>query len=195
MKAKAVTGTAGVHFVAYRLSAMGYIVALTREGTPAIDLMVYSPKSGKSVSIQVKTASNASQKEGKKERKDGLVYWQLSKKALELKGKGVFYALVDMKGCAADRPKPEKTPDVFIVPAEWVANPGHRNIPNPKKSFGSLNVYGKEKRSSFWFDLYPKGKKKWSEKWGLITDILGQADEVIDEGESDPSRRQSRSKR
>src|SRR5579863_4581948 len=86
MKAKALTGSAGVHFVAYRLSAMGYIVALTREGAPAIDLMAYSPKSGKSVSIQVKTASNASQLKGKKERKDGLVYWQLSRKALELKG-------------------------------------------------------------------------------------------------------------
>src|ERR1035437_7508787 len=127
MKANAVTGSAGVHFVAYRLSAMGYIVALTREGAPAIDLMVYSPKSGRSVSIQVKTASNASQKPDKKKRKDDLLYWQLSKKALELKGKSVFYAFVDMKGCAADQPRPLEMPDVFIVPAEWVANPEHRN--------------------------------------------------------------------
>jgi len=186
MKAKTVTGNAGVHFVAYRLSAMGYIVALTREGAPAVDLMVYSPKSGKSVSIQVKTASNASQLKGKKERKDGLVYWQLSRKALELKGKDVFYAFVDMKGCAADQPKPESAPEVFIVPAEWVANPQHRNIRYSEKAFGSLNLYPKDKPSkpsSFWFDLYPKGKRKWCEKWQLITDILGQPYDVIDEHE------------
>jgi len=176
MKAKAVTGSAGVHFVAYRLSAMGYIVALTREGAPAVDLMVYSPKSGKSVSIQVKTASNASPLPGKKEKKNGLLNWRLSKKALELKGKGVFYAFVDLKGCAADQPKPQETPDVFIVPAEWVANPEHRNIPNSETALGSLNVYPKDKPpSDFWFDLYPKGRKKWCEKWELITNILGRA--------------------
>lgn len=181
MKAKAVTGSAGVHFVAYRLSAMGYIVALTREGSPAVDLMAYSPKSGKSVSIQVKTASNASQLEGKKERKDGLVYWQLSRKALELRGKGVFYAFVDMKGCAADQPKPEETPDSFIVPAEWVANPAHRNVRNTGDALGTLNTYPKGgPPSSFWFDLYPKGKKKWFENWGLITNTLGPAHEAID---------------
>jgi hypothetical protein len=175
MKAKAVTGTAGVHFVAYRLSAMGYIVALTREGTPGVDLMAYSPKSGRAASIQVKTATNAAQKKGKERRKDGLLYWQLSKNALELRGKGVFYAFVDMKGCAADKPSPEEVPVVFIVPAEWVADPEHRNVPNGETALASLNVYPKDKESSsFWFDLYRKGQKKWAEKWELITDILGQ---------------------
>ena len=176
MEAKAVTGSAGVHFVAYRLSAMGYVVALTREGAPAVDLMAFSPKSGKSVSIQVKTATNASQRERKKKRKDGLVYWRLSKKALELRGKGVFYAFVDMKGCAADQPRPQKTPDVYIVPADWVADPSHRNLSDQGTSLGTFNVYPKGKPATdFWFDIYPKGKKKWAENWRAITDMLGQA--------------------
>lgn len=169
LKAKGVTGTAGVHFVAYRLSAMGYIVALTREGTPGVDLMAYSPKSGRAVSVQVKTATNAAQKKGKERRKDGLLYWQVSKTVLRLRGKGVFYAFVDMKGCAADKPSPQEAPDVFIVPAEWVADPKHRNVRNGPAALASLNVYPRDKEpSSFWFDLYHKGQKEWAEKWELI---------------------------
>lgn len=37
-RASTLTGAAGEHFIAYRLSAMGYPVALTRGGSPTVDL-------------------------------------------------------------------------------------------------------------------------------------------------------------
>jgi hypothetical protein len=51
----ALTAAAGEHYVAYKLSAMGYPVAMTRGGSPTLDLMV-GDLSGHSVSIQVKTS-------------------------------------------------------------------------------------------------------------------------------------------
>lgn len=153
--AKAVTGTAGVHFVAYRLSAMGYIVALTPEGAPGVDLMAFSPKSG-AVPVQVKTATDARRPGNKR-------IWRLSRNAPDLRSKGVFYAFVDMKGSAADKP------DVFIVPAKWVADPKHRNVPNGVRALGSVNAFPKHgEPSDFWFNLYSKGQEEWAEKWELF---------------------------
>jgi len=55
-RATALTGAAGEHFVAYKLSGMGYPVALTRGGSPAVDLMVGDLQGRSAVSIQVKTS-------------------------------------------------------------------------------------------------------------------------------------------
>jgi len=54
-RATTLTGAAGEHYVAYKLSAMGYPTALTRGGSPVIDLMVGDLSGNGSVSIQVKT--------------------------------------------------------------------------------------------------------------------------------------------
>src|SRR3990172_9316203 len=89
----ALTGCAGEHFVAYRLSAMGYLVALTRGGAPSVDLMVGTPDGKKTVTIQVKTANKAFLKY-KKRAKDNCWYWRVNPKAKDLAGKSVFYAFV-----------------------------------------------------------------------------------------------------
>ena len=56
---KALTGAAGAYYVAFQLSTRGYAVGLTTYGTRAIDMLVANPETGKSITIQSKTMSNA----------------------------------------------------------------------------------------------------------------------------------------
>ncbi|MGD0199145.1 MAG: hypothetical protein ABSD27_00185 [Bryobacteraceae bacterium] len=88
---------------------MGYPVALTRGGSPTVDLMVGDLKGQAAVSFQVKTASSA-------RRKDRWE-WDVGRKALDLRGDSIFYAFVDLKG-----DHPNQLPDVFIVPSNLVAS-------------------------------------------------------------------------
>jgi hypothetical protein len=62
----ALIGCAGEHFVAHRLSAMGYLVALTRSGAISIDLMIGTADGRNAVAIQVKTNNQAFSPAGKK---------------------------------------------------------------------------------------------------------------------------------
>ncbi len=148
-------GCAGEHFVAYRLSAMGYLVALTRGGSPSVDLMVTTPNGKKTVTIQVKTATQAFLRV-KRKPEQSCWYWPVGSKALDLSGESVFYAFVDLKGDTGEPSGEMKMPDVFIVPADFVRN--HLNIfPKPPK-----------KPTGFWFDIFEKDKEKWHENWDLI---------------------------
>ncbi len=58
-KDRALTGAAGEHYVAFRLTAMGYAVGLTTRGTRTVDMVVANPDTGKSVSIDTKTMKKA----------------------------------------------------------------------------------------------------------------------------------------
>jgi hypothetical protein len=106
-KDKALTGAAGEYYVAFRLTAMEYAVGLTPHGTMAIDLIGANPRTGKSVTIQTKTATNAF----KKPKKDKPYwYWRVPTSPPETH-ESFFYAFVDLKGGLPE------TPDVFIVPS------------------------------------------------------------------------------
>jgi hypothetical protein len=153
----ALTGCAGEHFVAYRLSDMGYLVALTRGGSPSVDLMVGTPDGRETVTIQVKTASNAFYSPKRKPENSNW-YWPVGSKARGFRGKSVFYAFVDLKRGDGKHSKQPPMPDVFIVPADFVA--------------GHLNGYPKENPTRFWFDIVEKDKEKWHEAWPLIEDAL-----------------------
>jgi hypothetical protein len=148
----ALTACAGEHFVAYRISAMDYLVALTRSGSPSIDLMVATADGKKTVTIQVKTAKKAFFPPTKKH--PGFWEWIIgSQKAKDLRGESVFYAFVDLKGGAGE-------PDVFIVPADFVAS-NLLGFPKPPKE-----------ATAFWFDIEEKDKDKWQEAWRLIRERL-----------------------
>ena len=95
-RATILTAAAGEHFIAYKLSALGYPVALTRSGSPTIDLMVGDLKGEKSIMIQVKT-SNWARRIAKRKPENSGWTWDVGKKALYLKGENIFYAFVDLK--------------------------------------------------------------------------------------------------
>lgn len=174
----ALTGCAGEHFVAYKLSAMGYIVALTRSGSPSIDLMVASPNGKKTVTIQVKTGNTPHTTYSKKPSTHHWA-WQVGDKAKDCGADSLFYAFVDLKRDEQPSPSlPDKTtqllmPDVFIVPAAVVA-----------LAYAEYQEQSQDKRTGFWFALGTEGTDLWRatqakpwteyyEAWHLITEYLG----------------------
>ena len=173
----ALTGCAGEHFVAYKLSAMGYIVALTRSGSPSIDLMVASPNGNKTVTIQVKTGNRPHRTYRKQPSKQNWS-WPVGDKAKDCGADSFFYAFIDLKTPEQEESSPilpdkkEKLmPDVFIVPASVLA-----------RDYAEYQKQTKEKQ--FWFGLGTEDKDSWRgpkeepwaayyEAWHLITKYLG----------------------
>ena len=144
---------------------MNYLVALTRGGSPLVDLMVGTLDGKKTVTVQVKTAIQARFKNGWN--------WHLSSKAKELCGESVFYAFVDLKGRVEESSGATLMPDVFIVPADIVQS----NL--------ATFPHGSSKPTDFWFniienesDITDKLKGiwaehgKWHEAWCLIKERL-----------------------
>ena len=163
-------GCAGEHYVAYRLSAMGYLVALTRGGSPAVDLMVGSADGRKTVAIQVKTSQQA-WKPATKARKNPYWYWRINANARKLRGKSVFYAFVNLKGGKGES---QERPDVFIVPSDVLAKMFERRQGARTNSSGCsrVNVYPNKAPTSFFFDLMEKDGERWREAWHLVAGRL-----------------------
>lgn len=110
------TGSAGEHFVAYKLSKMGYLVALTRGGSPSVDLMVGDIDGRKTLSIQVKTTEWATRERGRgANRKPHHLQFPLGRKYAKTNQNNLFFAFVDLKGLDYNQ-----TPDVYIVPSKFV---------------------------------------------------------------------------
>ena len=147
----AITAAAGEHFVAYKICVMNLLVALTRGGSPAVDLMVGDLKGSTAVSIQVKT-SNWARRTYKRTPERNCWEWQVGKKALDLRGARIYYAFVDLKYKEATA----QMPDVFIVPSQGVAD-----------SLGPNWT-----RYLFW--IKEDDKAKYLEAWHLIKDALAQ---------------------
>jgi hypothetical protein len=145
------TCCAGEHFVAYKLSALGYLVALTKSGSPSVDLMVSSLDGQKTVTIQVKTG-NAPHTTYKRNLSKQHWAWRVGEKAKEIHGESVFYVFVDLKtqketsAKHADQPMPA----VFIVPARVVATHYRAYREQPKK-----------KQTGFWFALGTEEADSW----------------------------------
>jgi len=138
---------AGEHYVAFRLSAMGYSVGLTRGGSQGVDLLVTDSRGAMPVAIQVKTSSSA-WREYKTKPENNHWEWPVSAKVTELIGESLFYAFVDLK--AGDG-----RPDVYIVPSAEIA-----------RRFKA----GKWTMETVW--LMPAERTKYLDAWSCITSRL-----------------------
>ncbi len=147
-RATALTAAAGEHFVAYRMSGMGYPVALTRGGSPTVDLMVGDLSGNGTVSLQIKTA-NWAWRGRKRKPAESHWEWDVGKKGLSLRGDSIFYAFVDLRWGASP-----PAPDVFIVPSSVVAN------------------YLKPGWSRYMFWIMEAERSSYLERWDLITKRL-----------------------
>jgi len=143
------TGAAGEHFVACRLSALGYPTALTRGGSPTVDLMVGSKTGQATISIQVKT-SNWAWRGFKRKSERNHWEWDVGRKGLELVSNNILYAFVDMRW----NDQSFALPDVFIVPSSVVAD------------------FLKPDWSRFMFWIMQNDKSNYHERWDFITNIL-----------------------
>jgi hypothetical protein len=175
----ALTGCAGEHFIAYRLSAMGYHVALTRGGVPFVDVLVGTADGRNAVAVQVKTKNEAFSPATKKDP-TSCWYWQI--KPNEFRGKSAFYAFVDLKGGTGEVQSPMPMPDVFIVPADIVAAKINEALEGSTKNERTkcwVSAYGKPPKM-FFFEIEAgqdrsekNWKGQWSEAWYLIDKALG----------------------
>lgn len=143
----ALTGAAGEHFVAYKLSAMGYPVAMTRGGSPTIDLMVGDLSGHAAVSIQVKTSRWAYRRFVKSPEKNHWE-WDVSHKARLVRSESIFYAFVDLKWGTSEQP------DVFIVHSRFVADV----------------IQPEWKKPMYW--VMESSAEHHKERWDYITDRL-----------------------
>ncbi len=109
-----IVASAGEHYVAYVLSNLGYIAALVRAGSPAIDLLVASTDGINTVGIQIKTTENALRTRGRgKEKTPHELQFPLGHKAVEDAIPGIIFCFVDLRGF-----DPQNTPDVYVIPSE-----------------------------------------------------------------------------
>jgi hypothetical protein len=146
------TAAAGEHFVAYKLSELGFLAALTRAGVPTVDIMAGDTSGENSIMIQVKTSNWARRQYKRNTEKNGWT-WDVGAKAKSIKGENIIYAFVDLRwnnNSCQNIPKP----DVFIVPSIVVAN------------------FLGENWSRYMFWIFEKEKDKYFENWDLIIDRL-----------------------
>jgi len=149
-----ITGAAGEHLVAARLAAMGYVVALTRGGSPSADLLVSTQSATKSVAIQVKTATWAG-RWFKRKPENNRWEWPMQKKAASGASDGFFYAVVDLQNW----PEDDGQPQVFIIPSKVVAEEIQKTI---DANWG---------RTFLWL---PEAKRDdYLEKWDRVEKALG----------------------
>ncbi len=108
----------GEHYVGSYLSGVGAVVAFTRAGSPATDLIVTSETGGPSISLQVKTGGPYSHVIFKRNPEGNYWVWRVGKKAMKICKESHWYAFVYV----GDWPhgKEEEHPKVFFVPSKVI---------------------------------------------------------------------------
>ena len=111
------TGTAGEHYVAYKLTLLDIIVAMPREGSPTVDILASNLNGSKVLAIQVKTTEWATRDRGRgKNRKAHHLEFPLGYKSGKLNSDNLIFAFVDLNW----RDWHEKQPDIYFIPSECV---------------------------------------------------------------------------
>ena len=113
----------GEHYVGSYLSGVGAVVAFTRAGSPATDLIVTSETGGSSISLQVKTGGPCSHRIFKKNPENNDWVWRVGKKAMEVSKESHWYAFVYVGDWPLGESEfhEEEHPKVFFVPSRVVA--------------------------------------------------------------------------
>lgn len=111
------TGTAGEHFVAYKLSCLGIVAALPRGGALGVDVLASSLDGAKTIAIQVKTTDWASRDRGRGPNKVAYeLQFPLGHKSASLNNPNLIFAFVDLRGVDNH----DLQPDVYLVPSDFV---------------------------------------------------------------------------
>lgn len=111
------TGTAGEHFIAYRLSCLGLVAALPRGGALGVDVLVSNQDGSKTLSIQVKTTDWAMRTRGRGANKVPFeLQFPLGRKSGKINNDNLVFAFVDLKGIDNF----DTQPDVYLVPSSVV---------------------------------------------------------------------------
>ena len=109
----AIKGATGEFYVAAYLSALNLVVALPRGGVPSSDLLVTTPNGSKTISLQVKTAT---QPENSHRRYGDYLTWAVSTKSRAINSENHWYVFVALR----DWPTGNH-PELYFVPSCDVA--------------------------------------------------------------------------
>ncbi len=151
------TGTAGVYYVASQLAMRNLHAAVTYGNAPSVDILVGQVDGSATLSLQVKTSWSALRMRGRGEKKIPHHYeWVVSEKSAKLQRRDLIFAFVDLQ-------KGQKSPDVFIVPSNFLFNAF--NTPYWKS----------EKHSSYW-GWFPKVEKieQYKNNWRILEGCLNE---------------------
>ncbi len=139
------SGVAGEYYVCAELSRRGYLATLTLKNAEGIDILTSRPKSGRAITIQVKTI------QGKK------AHWVLNEKHEHHQTPNLFYIFVRL-GPLGERPA------FHIVPSSIVAT----HISHAHKKW----VGGRKKDGSSRKDTAMRGfsdhDNEYQERWELL---------------------------
>src|SRR5689334_8212230 len=93
------TAAAGEHYVAYKLSCMGFIAALPRGGSMGIDILVSNSDGSRTLAIQVKTTNWAMRTRGRGQNKAPYeLQFPLGYKSAKINNPNLIFAFVDLHG-------------------------------------------------------------------------------------------------
>lgn len=113
------SAAAGEHYVAARLSAMRFVVAVPRGGSPAIDILVSTPEGSRALGVQVKTGQNA--RYVYKRKKKTVWIWPMGLKEAE---NAVWHVFVNLRGW----PDSTEPPECFILSPEQITEYGRHAV-------------------------------------------------------------------
>ncbi len=144
----AITAAAGEFYVAHRLSARGFVVAIPRANVPSLDLLVSDASGAQSVSIQVKTSSGAWREH---KRNPERAHWEfdVGEKCMHQRSDRLFYTFVDLNWG-------DGSPRVFVVPSHVVHE--------------QMNDGCERKRFMMW--ITAGEEKDYLERWDLVQKAL-----------------------
>jgi len=110
------TAAAGEHYVAYKLSCLGFLAAFVRQGSPTTDLLASSLDGARTVAIQVKTTILAGRTRGRGSSKiPHHLEFPLGHAAVERSSPKLVFCFVDLRDNQSGI-----SPDVYVVPASEI---------------------------------------------------------------------------
>lgn len=113
---RALVAAAGEHYVAYKLSCLGYLAAPVRLGSPATDLLASTLDGARTIAIQVKTTGWAERTRGRGASKfPHHLEFPLGHAAVEKASAKLIFCFVDLRISRSETP-----PDVYVVPASVI---------------------------------------------------------------------------
>lgn len=138
-------GVAGEYLVAGELTLRGFIASISLRNSRGIDIIASNADGSRSVSIQVKTNSDGTQK------------WILNKKSESFHSENHFYVFVALRGL-------EQRPNFHIVPSKVVAE--YTNTSHAQWLIGTKRDGSARKDSSI--RIFRDHEQKYLEAWELL---------------------------
>jgi hypothetical protein len=108
-----IAAIAGEHYVAHKIAMLGFIPTLVRQRMPRTDLLVTSAAGDKTVTVQIRSAANATREVAAPDAPGTFfLRFPLGHRAITGSTENTFFCFVDLR-----RMSPSAVPDVYVMSA------------------------------------------------------------------------------